>query len=70
MVFDSDVEDILTLMGSSVDVTKMHASMTMFLRADPEKKVFDFHAVLDKYYGGARHEKTDMILDEETGEEK
>ncbi|KAG4424197.1 hypothetical protein IFR04_002601 [Cadophora malorum] len=69
-VLDSDVEKILTLMGSHVDVTKMHASMTMFLRADPEGKVFHFQAVLDKYYAGARHGKTDMILDEETGEER
>ena len=64
-MLDSDVEDILSLMGSNVDVTKMHASMTLFLRADPEKKVCDFQAVLDKYYGGARHEKTDQILDAE-----
>lgn len=55
-------------MGSSVDVNKMHASMTIFLRADPEGKVFDFQAVLDKYYGGARHEKSDLIMDEENGE--
>ena len=67
-MLDSDVEEISTLMGSLVDVNKMHASMTMFLRADPEKKVFDFQAVLDKYYGGARHEKSDLIVDEETEE--
>ncbi|KAK0124144.1 hypothetical protein ONS95_009127 [Cadophora gregata] len=61
-VLNSSTASILKLMGSVVDVTKMHASMTLFLRTDPEKKVFDFQAVLNKYYDGSAHEKSDEIL--------
>ncbi|CZT46707.1 uncharacterized protein RSE6_07184 [Rhynchosporium secalis] len=63
VVLDSGTGIIRTLMGSDIDVTKMHASMTLFMRADPEKRVFDFQAVLDKYYRGATHTASDRILD-------
>lgn len=61
-MLDSVTTNILGLMGTAVDVTKMHASMTLFLRADPEKRVFDFQAVLDKYYDGVPHPESDRIL--------
>ncbi|PVH72719.1 DUF1810-domain-containing protein [Cadophora sp. DSE1049] len=69
-VLDSGTTKILTLMGSAVDVTKMHASMTLFVRADPERRVFDFQAVLDKYYGGASHSKWDQILGDESEDQE
>ncbi|KAL2060116.1 hypothetical protein VTL71DRAFT_9938 [Oculimacula yallundae] len=62
VVLDSRTRNIGTLMGSDIDVKKMHASMTLFLRADPEKEVFDFQAVLDKYYKGATQADTDSKL--------
>lgn len=49
-------------MRSAIDVTKMHASMTLFLRANPDKEVFEFKAVLDKYYDGRPHAKSDAKL--------
>ncbi|KAH7318960.1 hypothetical protein BKA65DRAFT_513544 [Rhexocercosporidium sp. MPI-PUGE-AT-0058] len=62
VVLDSATKDIRILMGSGIDVIKMQASMTLFLRADLEKEVFDFQAVLDKYYNGISHTETDDIL--------
>lgn len=66
VVLDSPIRSITALMGSGIDVTKMHASMTLFLRADPGKEVFDFQAVLDKYYKGATHAQSDQILKEKS----
>lgn len=50
------------LMGSKVDVGKLWACMTLFLRADPEGRVFDWQAVLDKYFEGEVQGRTDDEL--------
>lgn len=70
VVLDSETKTIRALMGSQVDVVKMHACMTLFMRADPEQKVFDFQAVLEKYYDGVPQALTDGILsvDDNTSE--
>ncbi|KAG4429140.1 hypothetical protein IFR05_015383 [Cadophora sp. M221] len=62
VALDSSTKNTRTLMGSEIDVAKMHTCMTLFLRADPDKKVFDFQALLDKYYNGAPYAELDMML--------
>src|SRR3954470_18045838 len=39
-----------------VDAQKLHSSMTLFARADPDQAVF--RAVLDRYFGGREDEGT------------
>lgn len=43
-----------------IDERKLHSSMTLFLRADPQQPVFQ--AVLDKYFAGVPDAATDRIL--------
>ena len=44
-----------------IDATKLRSSMTLFALADPEELVFA--EVLDRFYGGARDERTVSLLD-------
>ena len=44
-----------------IDATKLRSSMTLFALADPEEPVFA--EVLDRFYGGARDERTVALLD-------
>ena len=43
-----------------IDERKLHSSMTLFLRADPQQPVFQ--AVLEKYFAGVPDAATDRIL--------
>lgn len=43
-----------------IDAQKLHSSMTLFLRADASRPVFQ--AVLDEYFGGAADAATDALL--------
>lgn len=43
-----------------IDERKLHSSMTLFLRADPQQSVF--HAVLAKYFAGLPDAATDRLL--------
>lgn len=43
-----------------IDERKLHSSMTLFLRADPQQSAFQ--AVLAKYFAGAPDTATDRIL--------
>ena len=54
-----DTNDPYKVMGSPDD-KKLCSSMTLFLEADPDNKVFK--AVLDKYYGGVKDSNTLDIL--------
>ncbi|MDN4643692.1 DUF1810 domain-containing protein [Arthrobacter sp. PsM3] len=43
-----------------IDERKLHSSMTLFLRADPQQNVFQ--EVLAKYFDGQPDEATDQLL--------
>jgi uncharacterized protein (DUF1810 family) len=43
-----------------IDERKLHSSMTLFLRADPQQSVFQ--AVLTKYFAGLPDAATDRLL--------
>jgi len=60
-VLDSKTKTALALMGTP-DFIKLHACMTLFMRADPKQEVFSFQAVLDKYYKGVPQALTDDII--------
>jgi uncharacterized protein (DUF1810 family) len=60
-VLDHKTETARALMGTP-DFMKLHACMTLFIRADPKQEVFGFQAVLDKYYKGVPQVLTDDIL--------
>ena len=47
-------------MGSSIDVLKLQASMTLFAEAEPENTLFS--EVLKKYYKGQKHKRTLQLL--------
>lgn len=59
-VLDSRTRAVKRLMGSAVDVVKLQACMTLFLRADPDGEVFDFQAVLDKFFMGLHRRRLMM----------
>lgn len=61
-VLDSRIKTARALVGP-VDDVKLQACMTLFLRADPKEEVFDWQAVLKKYYEAAPHARSDEILD-------
>lgn len=42
------------------DNLKLRSCMTLFAIADPDEEVF--HKVLDKFYGGEKDKKTEMLL--------
>lgn len=43
-----------------IDAQKLHSSMTLFMRAQPDEPVFE--AVLDRYFGGVPDAATDARL--------
>ncbi|MFO1539554.1 MAG: DUF1810 domain-containing protein [Chloroflexota bacterium] len=51
--------DAVAILGET-DARKLHASMTLFLRADPDRATF--RAVLDRFHGGEPDPATDRIL--------
>ena len=53
---DSDPELVL----GSIDAMKLRSSMTLFMRAEPDERVFA--RVLERYYDGRADDKTDARL--------
>jgi uncharacterized protein (DUF1810 family) len=47
-------------MFGGIDAQKLHSSMTLFLRANPEEPVFN--QVLDRYFDGVPDSATDDLL--------
>ncbi|KUJ18528.1 DUF1810-domain-containing protein [Mollisia scopiformis] len=56
---------IQELLGGPTPIWQLHASLTLFLRADPDAQFFDFQAVLDQFYNGALSARAVRVLDEE-----
>lgn len=61
-VLDCETPTALKLMGE-LDLPKLQACMTLFLRVDPEQEVFAWQKVLDKYYESETHDKVDEFLE-------
>ena len=59
LVLDADAPSADAVLGS-VDARKLRSSMTLFHRAEPAEPVF--RAVLERWFGGAVDEATDLIL--------
>jgi uncharacterized protein (DUF1810 family) len=59
LVLDADATSAEAMLGA-VDARKLRSSMTLFHRADPAEPVF--RAVLDRWFGGAVDEATDLRL--------
>jgi uncharacterized protein (DUF1810 family) len=53
---DLTAHDIL----GDIDALKLRSSMTLFMRAAPDEPLFQ--QVLDRFYGGAADEATDLLL--------
>lgn len=60
-LLELESNDPIEVMGSYIDAKKLRSSMTLFLEADSECKVFK--DVLEKYYHGKKDDKTLKLLD-------
>lgn len=58
-MLDSGATDAAAALGP-IDAIKLQSSMTLFVRAAPEQRVF--HEVLDRFYGGRTDDATDRLL--------
>jgi uncharacterized protein (DUF1810 family) len=60
VLLDLPGNDPLAVMSSGIDVLKLQASMTLFAEAEPENPLFQ--RVLEKYYGGKKHQKSLALM--------
>ena len=61
LVADSGAATAEALMGG-IDALKLGSSMTLFAAVGDQRRVTDFVAVLDRYFGGERDAKTLRLL--------